>query len=98
MIEIEKGVSIMLILERKNQQAVVVSDPRSSKQLLKVTVLEIRRGGVKLGIEGEREVPVYRSEVWETNFTREQPRPSAPGERSARVSRRRGARKAVFAR
>jgi sRNA-binding carbon storage regulator CsrA len=33
--------------------------------LLKVTVLEIRNGVVKLGIEADDELPVHRSEVWD---------------------------------
>jgi carbon storage regulator CsrA len=55
----------MLVLSRKNKEAVVVGGPHTRQQMLKVTVLEVRRGKVVLGIEGEREVPVYRSEVWE---------------------------------
>jgi carbon storage regulator CsrA len=33
--------------------------------VLKVTVLEIRPGSVKLGFEADAKVPVHRSEVWE---------------------------------
>jgi carbon storage regulator CsrA len=32
---------------------------------LKVTVLEIRDGKVRLGFEGDKEIPVHRLEVWE---------------------------------
>jgi carbon storage regulator CsrA len=67
---IEKGVSIMLVLTRKNHESVVVGDTNFRDQLLKVTVLEIRRGKVTLGIEGDRNVPVYRCEIWE-NFRAE---------------------------
>ncbi|HJQ81722.1 MAG TPA: carbon storage regulator [Lacipirellulaceae bacterium] len=55
----------MLVLSRKNKEAVVIGGPNTLQQMLKVTVLEVRRGKVVLGIEGEREVPVYRSEIWE---------------------------------
>ena len=35
------------------------------ERMLKVTVLEIRSGKVKLGFEVDTEVPVHRWEVWE---------------------------------
>jgi carbon storage regulator CsrA len=62
---IEKGISIMLVLTRKNQESVVVGGTNPLEQLLTVTVLEVRRGKVVLGIEGNRDVPVFRSEVWQ---------------------------------
>ncbi len=55
----------MLVLTRKNREAVVVGGSNALKQLLKVTVLEIRSGRVIMGIEGDPDVPVFRSEVWE---------------------------------
>ena len=54
----------MLVLQRKNQESIVVGDSSELEQVLKITVLEIRHGKVTLGIEGDRDVPVYRSEVW----------------------------------
>jgi carbon storage regulator CsrA len=33
--------------------------------LLKVTVLDVRGGAVKLGFEAGAEVPIHRAEVWE---------------------------------
>jgi len=33
--------------------------------MLKVTVLDIRGGRVKLGFEADADVPVHRLEVWE---------------------------------
>jgi carbon storage regulator CsrA len=87
----------MLVLSRKNREAVVVSDSHGLEQVLKVTVLEIRRGRVTLGIEGERDIPVYRDELWQSKFAREQPRRIAPGERSARRLRHSRARNAVLA-
>jgi carbon storage regulator CsrA len=60
-----KGVLNMLVLTRKNQESVVVGGSDTLEQLLKVTVLEIRRGKVKLGIEGDKEVGVYRCEIWD---------------------------------
>jgi carbon storage regulator len=55
----------MLILARKCQEAVVVSGTHGFEQMLKVTVLEVRGGTVKLGFEAGAEVPIHRAEVWE---------------------------------
>jgi carbon storage regulator CsrA len=55
----------MLVLARKSMESVVVGGPGGSEQLLKVTVLEIKNGCVRLGFEADASVPVHRSEVWE---------------------------------
>jgi len=55
----------MLVLSRKPLEAVVVDGTVGFKDLLKVTVLEVRNGCVKLGFEVAAEVPVHRWEVWE---------------------------------
>ena len=55
----------MLVLTRKNQESVVVGGTSGFERLLKVTVLEIDRGKVKLGFEVDKEVPIHRWEVWE---------------------------------
>jgi carbon storage regulator CsrA len=55
----------MLVLTRKNQESVVVGGSTGFERLLKVTVLEIRGGHVKLGFEVDASVPVHRAEVWE---------------------------------
>ena len=55
----------MLVLSRKNQESVVVGGSGSFDRLLKVTVLEIAGGKVKLGFEADADVPVHRLEVWE---------------------------------
>jgi carbon storage regulator len=55
----------MLVLSRKNQEAVVVGGANGFEQVLKVTVLEVRGGSVKLGFEASDEVPIHRAEVWE---------------------------------
>jgi carbon storage regulator CsrA len=44
---------------------VVVGGSGGFERLLKVTVLEIKNGKVRLGFEVDAEVPVHRSEVWE---------------------------------
>ncbi len=55
----------MLVLTRKSQEAVVVGGSAGFERLLKVTVLEIKGGKVRLGFEVHKKVPVHRWEVWE---------------------------------
>lgn len=55
----------MLVLSRKSREAVVVGRADRLERLLKVTVLEIKGGKVKLGFEAESDLPVHRWEVWE---------------------------------
>jgi carbon storage regulator len=55
----------MLVLTRKSQEAVVVGGTKGFERMLKVTVLEITGGKVRLGFEVDKEVPVHRWEVWE---------------------------------
>ena len=55
----------MLVLSRKPLEAVVVGGADGIERLLKVTVLEIKNGSVRLGFEAPDDVPVHRSEIWE---------------------------------
>ncbi len=55
----------MLVLSRKHKEAVMVGGSDGFERLLKVTVLDIRGGIVKLGFEVDAGVPVHRLEVWE---------------------------------
>jgi carbon storage regulator CsrA len=55
----------MLVLTRKNQEAIVVGVADGCEKMLKVTVLEISRGKVRLGFEAAADVLVHRWEVWE---------------------------------
>jgi carbon storage regulator len=55
----------MLVLTRKNQESVIVGGSSGFDRVFKVTVLEVRRGRVKLGIEAPQEILVHRSEVWQ---------------------------------
>lgn len=55
----------MLVLTRKSLEAVVVGGSEGFERLLKVTVLEITPGKVRLGFDVAKEVPVHRLEVWE---------------------------------
>jgi carbon storage regulator CsrA len=63
----------MLVLSRKSQEAVFVGGPGGLVRLLKVTVLDIRRGYVRLGFEAAADIPVHRWEVWERIRSEEQP-------------------------
>jgi carbon storage regulator CsrA len=55
----------MLVLSRKKRESVIVGAEDGIHHLLKVTVLEIGSGTVKLGFEVDAAVPVHRLEVWE---------------------------------
>jgi carbon storage regulator CsrA len=55
----------MLVLTRKSQESVVVGGSSGFERMLKVTVLEICHGKVRLGFDVDKEVPVHRLEVWE---------------------------------
>ena len=55
----------MLVLTRKCQETVVVGGADGVNILLKVTVLGIDNGKVRLGFEAAEDVPVHRLEVWE---------------------------------
>ena len=48
----------MLVLTRKIGENIRVGD------LVKITILEVRSGQVKLGIEAPRDVPVHREEIY----------------------------------
>ena len=61
----KKGRFAMLVLSRKNQEAVVIGGSDGFHRLFKVKVLEIRGANVKLGFEVDPDVPVHRAEVWE---------------------------------
>jgi carbon storage regulator len=61
----ENGGSTMLVLSRKTEESVVVGGADGFHRLLKVTVLDIKGGRVRLGFEVDSEVPIHRSEVWE---------------------------------
>lgn len=55
----------MLVLSRKNHESVVVGDADRLDSLLKVTVIAVTDGKVKLGFEAAEDVAVHRWEVWE---------------------------------
>ena len=55
----------MLVLSRKSKESVVIGAAGDMQELVRVTVLEVRRGSVKLGFVADDDVAVYREEVWE---------------------------------
>jgi carbon storage regulator len=75
----------MLVLSRKNHESVIVGGAGGFERLLKVTVLGIIGGKVRLGFEVDADIPVHRLEVWERiragappgNFTRSRAGPVA---------------------
>jgi carbon storage regulator CsrA len=55
----------MLVLSRKNDETVVIGGGAGFERTIKVTVVEIGNGRVRLGFEADADVPVNRLEVWE---------------------------------
>jgi carbon storage regulator CsrA len=55
----------MLVLSRKQMESVVVGSSSGFERTLKVTVLKIPGGRVRLGFEDNVDFPVHRWEVWE---------------------------------
>ena len=55
----------MLVLSRKNDEAVVIGGSAGFERMIKVTVVGIKNGHVRLGFEADADVPVNRLEVWE---------------------------------
>jgi sRNA-binding carbon storage regulator CsrA len=55
----------MLIVSRSKRQAVVVGEFDGFERVLKVTVLEVRGGQVRLGFEVLPDEPVSVAEAWE---------------------------------
>ena len=55
----------MLVLARKKSEAVVVGERSKAGFELKVTVLEIQGGMVRLGFEAGMDIFIHRWEVWE---------------------------------
>jgi len=55
----------MLVLSRKNAEAVVIGGSVGLERLIKITVVEIKNGRVRLGFEADAAVSINRLEVWE---------------------------------
>jgi carbon storage regulator len=63
----------MLVLTRQRDQRIMIGDD------VVITVIEIRRGHVRLGIDAPANVPVHREEIY--NALKEQERTSKPDQR-----------------
>lgn len=55
----------MLVLTRRNREAIVIGGSGGFARLLKVTVVEINGDRVKLGFEADGDIPIHRFEVWQ---------------------------------
>ena len=66
----------MLVLSRKRSESVEIGGANGRQRVLKVTVVEIRGGTVKLGFEADADVRILRSEV--SKRIRTDVRPSRP--------------------
>jgi carbon storage regulator len=55
----------MLVLARKSQQSVVIASTGDLQELVRVTVVEVGGGRVKLGFEASNDLTIHREEVWE---------------------------------
>ena len=62
---VKTGRFVMLVLSRRSQESVVVGGTSAVDRMLKVTVLEISGGRVRLGFDVPSDIPVHRMEVWE---------------------------------
>ena len=54
----------MLVLSRRNHESLVIGGSTAFDRLLRITVIDVREGTVKLGIEADADIPVHRSEIW----------------------------------
>ncbi|MDF2550416.1 MAG: putative carbon storage regulatory protein [Chlamydiales bacterium] len=50
----------MLVLTRKSEQKIIIGN----KQQITITILSIDGNQVSLGIEADREIPIYREEIF----------------------------------
>jgi carbon storage regulator CsrA len=55
----------MLVLTRRQQETVVVGRSDGRERTLRVTVLAIRGGAVRLGFEARSDCVIHRGEVWD---------------------------------
>jgi carbon storage regulator len=54
----------MLVLARRNKQSIIVGSADGLEQLIRVTVIGIKGGSVRLGFEATSDIAVHREEVW----------------------------------
>jgi carbon storage regulator len=63
---------LMLVLSRQVDEKIIIGDS------IVITVVEIRRGLVRLGIDAPRNVPVHREEVYNAIKAAEHIQPAPP--------------------
>ncbi len=49
----------MLVLTRKQGEGIIIGDD------IKITIIELKSGGIRIGIDAPRELKVYRQEVFD---------------------------------
>jgi carbon storage regulator CsrA len=55
----------MLVLSRKSQESIVVGGCDGFEHMVKITVVDIKNGSVRLGFDADLAVAIHRWEVWE---------------------------------
>ena len=55
----------MLVLARKSRESVVIAATDDLHELVRVTVIDVCGGRVKLGFKADNDVAIHREEVWE---------------------------------
>jgi carbon storage regulator len=55
----------MLVLARKSRESVVIASAGDLRELVRVSVIEISGGKVKLGFDAKNDLTIHREEVWE---------------------------------
>ena len=54
----------MLVLSRKMGESLVIGGGITVDGNIKIKILEVRRGVVRLGIDAPRDIPVFRDEIF----------------------------------
>lgn len=55
----------MLVLSRKKNEKIVILDPTTKLPLAVLTVAEIRGDKVRIGIDADKSIPIFRDELYE---------------------------------
>jgi carbon storage regulator len=63
----------MLVVSRRRNESIMIRDD------VEVTIVEIARNQVKIGIEAPREIPVHRREIYERIKAQESGRDESEG-------------------